>query len=111
MNEEKYIRIKEIIKSLSERPGMFAKDDSFNEISSFLIGYLWGLDMMDKPISLDRQFANWINLKYKLNLSWAWDRIILEKKAKGDEEKAKKELFLQLNAFIDDYFKGYIANQ
>jgi len=76
-----------LIINLKQRRGMYVFDDSYNSLSSFLIGYLLARETHSEH-QISNQFQEWLWSREKKHFSLHWTSYVLNEMANGDENQA-----------------------
>jgi len=99
-------KIISIIDLLENKPGFFfaSNNYSYNELKSFLLGYLTCLDE-SYNFSINIYFSEWLNKKYK-KTSLFWSEYINEILAENNDKQAIEILFREFRHCIDSLDSG-----
>ena len=92
-----------IVNELKNRRGMFVFDNSYNSLSSFLIGYMCATNnYSSNDMNISYEFRNWLEKKEGAHSSLHWSFYILNKIANKNEEMACQILIELLDEFCQE---------
>ena len=85
----------EMLQSIKQRPGMYLGKCSITRLHSFLIGYMGARQDLGLPVTEEEnefdKFQEWIQERFQIKSSHAWNDIILFYSA--DEKDALNKFF------------------